>query len=145
MPNVPIGKQSHDGSRTPTLREFLKAGRAVPRNCGVKTIFKPNKTPAYGLISEIGFRVSVNENSELYDAIDSLLEEWISGDSYIVICPDTAKPGQFTLELDTNETCEWEEFSWGWTLRLKERATTKTRSKKKPSVHDGGMLPALEE
>lgn len=133
MPNVPVGKQSDDGSRTPTLREFIRSGRDAPRNCWVRIVFKPNKTPAYGLVADAGFRVSVNPDSELYDAIDELLSEWISGDSFLVICPDISKPGRFSLEVDTNQNAKWDETSWGFILEPYKNEP-RTRSKKKPTA-----------
>lgn len=132
MPNVPIGKQSHDGSRTPTLREFLKSGRTCPRNCGVTIIFKPNKTQSFGIVTESGFRVSVNSGSELYDAIDDEISGWIEGGAYLVVCPDTSKPGQFSLEVDTNESAVWKEYDWGYKLTVEDRPKT-ARSRKKPT------------
>ena len=132
MPNVPIGKQSHDGSRTPTLREYIKSGRSLPRNCGVSIIFKPNKTQQYGFVSDAGFRVSVPQGTELFDAITDCLDEWITGSNYIVICPDISKPGTFSLELNTNESATWKEFDWGY--KLEGVVSQKTaRSKKKPT------------
>lgn len=132
MPNVPIGSQNNDGSRTPTLREFIKSGRSLPRNCSVQIIFKPNKTPAYGFVCYPGFRVSVNEGSELFDAIEDGLEEWISGDTHLVVSPDTSSPGKFELSVDTNETATWKEFEWGFKLTGGEKRKT-TRSRKKPT------------
>lgn len=132
MPSVPIGKQSNDGSRTPTLREFVKSGRALPLHCLVTVVFKPNKTNAYGIVTETGFRVSVNQGSELFSAIDDLLEEWISGNSALVVVPDPKTPGAFSLELETNESAEWKEYDWGYKLSLLERKST-PRSKKKPT------------
>lgn len=132
MPNVPIGKQSHDGSRTPTLREFIKSGRAVPRNCGVTIVFKPNKTPAFGFVAYPGFRVSVNQGTELFDAVNELLPEWVQGDAHLVVCPDSSQPGQFSLEVDTNESSQWKEYDWGYKLETMEKPKT-ARSRKKPT------------
>lgn len=132
MPNVPIGQQSNDGSRTPTLREFVKSGGVAPRNCWVKIVFKPNKTPAYGLVADVGFRVSVNPGTELFNAIDELLPEWISGDSHLVICPDNSQPGRFSLEIDTNQNSKWDERDWGYVLEPYKNEP-KARSRKKPT------------
>lgn len=132
MPNVPVGKQSHDGSRTPTLREFLKSGRATPRNCGVQIVFKPNKTPAFGIVAYPGFRVSVSQGTELFDAINDEISGWVEGNTHLVICPDSSDPGKFSLEVDTDESAEWKEYDWGYKLSVMEKPKS-TRSKKKPT------------
>jgi len=132
MSYVKVGSQSNDGSRTPTLREYVKSGRKLPVSCGVKIIFLPNKTDSYGLVSDIGFRVSVNSGTELFDTIESELEGWISGDSYLCILPDTDKPGSFELSIDTNESAEWKSEPWGYKL-MGVTATKRNRTRKKPT------------
>lgn len=132
MTNVPIGSQSNDGSRTPTLREYLKSGRALPKQCSVSIIFLPNKTTAYGLVSEGRFRVSVNEGSELFEAFEDNLEQWISDGSFLCIVPNPDKHGAFEVVINADEVTEWKECDWGY-VRVPESTKRKTRSRKKPT------------
>lgn len=133
MPYVPIGKQSTDGSRTPTLREFIKSGRDLPTVCGVEIIFKPNKTSAYGLVCYPGFRVSIPEGTDLFDTVTDSLEEWISGSTFLCVSPNLKKPGAFELVIDSNESAEWDEQSWGYKLVGATKKAQKTRTRKKPT------------
>ncbi len=132
MTNVPIGSQSNDGSRTPTLREYLKTGRALPQQCTVSTIFLPNKTTSYGLVSEGRFRVSINEGNDLFEAFKDNLEQWIDDNSFLCIIPDTSKPGAFEVVINADESTEWKSYEWGY-VRVTESTKRRTRSKQKPT------------
>lgn len=131
MPYVPLGSQRSDSPRTPTLRQFIKAGGDVSRASRVKIIFKPGKVEAYGFVTEDEYRVSVDKDSELFDTIESQLAEWLSGDTCLCVSPDLSKPGAFELVMDTNEVMDWSGYDWGWKGEHQAHLK-KTRSKKTP-------------
>lgn len=140
MSHVPIGSQGDDGSRTPTLREYLKSGRTLPQQCTVSTVFKPNRTSAYGLVSEGRFRVSINEGSDLFEAFEDNLETWMVDGAFLCIAPDTSKPGAFSVSINLDEQTEWKEYDWGYVL-VTGTTRRKPRSRKKPTDVTAPPLP----
>lgn len=129
MPNVPIGSQKTDTAKTPTLRQWFKAKEGnVPQASVVTVIFKPNKAPNYTLVCDHGFRVSILEDNPLFNALVSETEKWQSEEACLMVEIDDGSKGAFTLSLNTNELCEWEEFTWGYKLSVKNKPQTRTKT-----------------
>lgn len=132
-----IGSQTGDSDKTPTLRQWLQTHDKVPNRCYVKTIFLPNKSGSYGLVTDTGFRVSVPETSPLFPVFRGIYDDIVGTSMCLFINVTDTGRCHWQLESCDRHDTEWEETTWG--LRsvqgrlavpvAKRAATTKGRDR----------------
>lgn len=130
MALAPIGSQTGDSPKTPTLRQYIQQnGGKAPNRSTVKIIFPPGKYETFTLLTDHGFRVSVDSNSPMFEVMKEQIDGWCLGCSSLVVSVDDVEKVQWSLNIDTDEAADWEVFTWGWKLDLqpkKKRDRNKT-------------------
>lgn len=113
MPSQVIGSQSGDSEKTPTLRQWLQTHDRVPNRCYVKTVFLPNKSGSFGLVTDTGFRVSVPESSPLFPTLRGIYDDIYGTGMCLFINVTDTERCHWQLESCDRHDTEWEETSWG--------------------------------
>lgn len=126
-----FGTQKGDSPRTPTLRQYIKSGKAIPGRNYVNLMFKPNDFGQIGLITSSGFRVTVSEESPLYGALIECYENLIEASITLVVVVTDIEKCVWELSEDEDNLTEWEEHNWGF-KSVKMTAKKKLRASKKP-------------
>lgn len=124
-----LGSQKGDSAKTPTLRQYYAQHGSAPKLSYVKIVFKPNKSPAFGLVTDHGFRVNVYEDSPLHGVLTTELDDWELHNVCLYVQVDNAEKGYWTLCIDETKQTTWEPLSWG--LRAMEDCLAKPRPKSK--------------
>lgn len=123
-----LGSQKGDSLKTPTLRQYYAQHGSAPSLSHVKIIFKPNKSPAFGLVTDHGFRVNVYEDSPLHGVLTSEMDDWELHNVCLYVQVDDAEKGYWTLCIDETKRTTWEPLSWG--LRAMEGCLAVSRGRK---------------
>lgn len=130
MPFQEIGSQTGDQPKTPTLRQYAAKGGQFPKANTVSVIFKPGKLPNWSMVADNKFRVTVYEDNPLHGAITDSIEEWVNSCACLSIMVVDGLKGEWSLAINTDESVDWKEFSWGYKAEIMEKP--KTRSRKAP-------------
>lgn len=132
MPTL-YGVQEGDSEKTPTLRQYVNAGRVLPVRNYVKTLFLPNKSGSYGLVTDSGFRVAVPETSGLFPTLRSLFDDIADHDLCLFITVTDPERCHWQLESCDRNITEWEVTNWGLRstrLAIPVSETERTANKK---------------
>lgn len=127
MSIVAFGEPQSGSNKTPTLRQLLKAEPDVelPEVSIVTMIFKPGKYPQFGFVANNKFRVSVSEDSPLFNTLLEQIEDVVFDGICLGIRVLDRDIAEWQLVMIETTSVTWESAPFGW---VGEEA----KSKKKP-------------
>jgi len=125
-----IGGQKGDAPKTPTLRQFIKAGNEIVTNNYVNRIFLPGDYHQITLVTSTGWRVLVGESNPLYGDLLALFDSIVDSTTCLVIqVTDTERCVWEVFDKDDAIT-KWKKEPWGFVSEKIE--SKKPAGKKKP-------------
>lgn len=131
MAYEPIGEQTGDRPKTPTLRQYLKlSGKKIPNHTNVTTIFRPGKYGGWSLVCDGRFRVEIQEDNPLYKMLTEQIGKLELSCTTLTVSVTDAEKVQWALNIDTDSASEWSEYSWGYTLKVMTAKTKKPTAEK---------------
>ena len=116
-----------DSPKTPTLRQWYRNNDGkIPHRSYVKTIFSPSKYSGYSFITEHGFKVVLDKESENNDLIDSIIGSVIEESHTLFVAIVDGSKGEWELERDEINVCQWSEHDWGYRGEVTSARSSKT-------------------
>lgn len=134
--------------KTPTLRKWLSESPKLNSTATyvVQQVWLPGKFDNISFLCE-NFKVHIYPNNSVFKELLGAVEQWSR--STICLCvqitdPDTA---EFDLVANANESCDWEESSLGFRIKLREKkpGSTNLGTKRKQKQMNIPAAPSSQE
>ncbi len=109
-----IGSQKGDAPKTPTLRQFIKAGNEVVTNNYVNRIFLPGDYHQITLVVSTGFWVLVGESNPLYGDLLGLFDSLDAESICLIIQVTDVERCVWELYDKEDANTTWKKESWGF-------------------------------
>lgn len=147
MPYTVLGEGYSESRRTPTLKQLLERNPEItlPEVSLVEVVFKPNKFPSFGFVTETGFRVSIPEESPLFATVVREIESWLDSGACLGIKVLDRKAANWQLVSLDSEEALWKETPFGWTLELVTPRKYTTRPQSPAGTNVSKAIPEITQ